>query len=83
MPMNKSTKIALAVGIVLLTLWGLLGTGTSIAWFHDETEEVRNVFNFAVFDLNVEYRNHHMTDYDTLEIDTNGSLSEGPECIYR
>ena len=71
MSMNKSTKIALAVGIVLLTLWGLLGTGTSIAWFHDETEEVRNVFNFAVFDLNVEYRNHHMTDYDTLEIDTN------------
>ncbi|MBQ2863611.1 MAG: hypothetical protein IJE84_05485, partial [Clostridia bacterium] len=68
---HKSTNIALAVGIVVLTIWGLLGTGTSLAWFHDETEDVRNVFNFAVFDLDVEYRNHHMTDYDTLTIDTN------------
>ena len=66
-----SVRVALIVGVVLLALWSVLGTGTSIAWFRDETETVRNVFNFAVFDLDVEYRNHYMDDYDTLEIDTN------------
>lgn len=68
---KNNIRIALVIGVVLLALWSLFGAGASIAWFHDETETVRNVFNFAVFDLDVEYRNHHMTDYDTLEIDTN------------
>ena len=58
-----SARVALIVGVVLLALWSVLGTGTSIAWFRDETETVRNVFNFAVFDLDVEYRNHYMDDY--------------------
>lgn len=68
---KNNTRIALVMGIALLALWSLFGAGTSIAWFRDETEVVRNVFNFAVFDLDVEYRNHHMSDYETLEIDSN------------
>lgn len=72
----KKARIALVVGVVMLALWSVLGTGTSIAWFRDETETVRNVFNFAVFDLEVEYRNHHMSDYEPLEIDTNVFGSE-------
>lgn len=50
------TRIALAVSIVLVIIWGIMGTGTSLAWFTDVDEEVKNIFHFADFDLEVEYR---------------------------
>lgn len=56
--MNKKTysRIALMLSVVFLIIWGLMGAGTSLAWFVDTDEEVRNVFNFAEFELQVEYR---------------------------
>ena len=50
---KKFTKVAFALSICLLVLWGVLGTGTSIAWFMDETPELVNSFEFADFDLEV------------------------------
>ena len=58
MKMNKKpyTKLAFALSIVLMLVWGLLGTGTSLAWFTDTTPEVKNIFHFADFDLVVSYK---------------------------
>ncbi|MBQ4559398.1 MAG: hypothetical protein IJA54_03615 [Tyzzerella sp.] len=53
---RKFTKVAFVLSICLLLLWGLLGTGTSIAWFMDETPELVNSFEFADFDLEVYYK---------------------------
>lgn len=55
---NKTSfkKIALTLSIVALIIWGILGTGTSLAWFTDTDEEIKNVINFAEFDLEVSYR---------------------------
>lgn len=49
-------KIALALTIVTMILWGVLGTGTSLAWFTDAKPPVKNVFHFADFDLTVTHR---------------------------
>ena len=53
---RRFTKVAFVLSICLLVLWGLLGTGTSIAWFMDETPELVNSFEFADFDLEVYYK---------------------------
>lgn len=68
---KRTTKIALTVGVLLLIMWGILGAGASIAWFKDETPIVENVFNFAEFDLDVQYRNSEMTSYAPIKTDTN------------
>lgn len=49
-------KIALALSLALMVIWSILGTGTSLAWFTDTDEEVKNVFHFAEFDLEVSHR---------------------------
>lgn len=74
-----TAKIALAVGMLSLIVWGTLGTGTTLAWFSDESEEVVNVFNFATFDLELEYRNDEMTEYAPVVVDTN---IFGDEALY-
>lgn len=53
---RRFTKVAFALSICLLVLWGVLGTGTSIAWFMDETPELVNSFEFADFDLEVYHK---------------------------
>jgi hypothetical protein len=54
---NKKTysRIALIVSVAVLTVWAIMGAGTSLAWFSDTDEEVRNIFNFAEFEVAVEY----------------------------
>ena len=49
-------KIALALSLCILVVWGILGTGASLAWFTDTSEEVVNIFHFAEFDLEVSHR---------------------------
>lgn len=49
-------KIALALSLFALILWGILGTGASVAWFTDTSEEVNNIFHFADFELAVSHR---------------------------
>lgn len=60
-------KIALALSLSLVALWFLLGTGASLAWFSDETEDLRNIFHYADFELSVSYKNDSMADYEILE----------------
>jgi len=52
-------KIALALSLCALIVWGILGTGASLAWFTDTTPELNNIFHVAEFDLEV---SHRLTD---------------------
>lgn len=63
---TQSLKIALAVSLILIILWALLGAGTSLAWFSDESEDIKNVFHTAEFELEVSYLNEN-GKYVTLE----------------
>lgn len=74
-----TTKIALLVGVILLAIWSVLGTGASLAWFQDETPVVKNVFNFAEFDIELLYKNDVTDGYAPVKIDTN---IFGDEAIY-
>ena len=49
-------KIALALSLCAIVIWGLLGAGASIAWFADTSDEVTNIINTAQFDLVVSKR---------------------------
>lgn len=49
-------KIALALSLCLIIVWAILGTGASLAWFTDTSPEVKNIFHFAEFDLEVSHR---------------------------
>lgn len=49
-------RIALALSLCALILWGILGTGASLAWFTDTAEEVNNIFHFADFEVAVSHR---------------------------
>lgn len=49
-------KIALAFCLLMAMLWTVMGTGVSLAWFQDTSEEVKNVIHMAEFDLEVSYR---------------------------
>ena len=53
---NKLKKVALSVSLLLVGIWCILGTGASLAWFSDTDDEVKNVFHFAEFDLEVSHR---------------------------
>ena len=61
-PQAKKTpykRIALALSLCALIIWGILGTGASLAWFTDSSPEINNIFHFAEFDLVV---SHRLTD---------------------
>jgi len=49
------TKAALTLSMCLLILWALLGMGTTLAWFADDSQPVRNEFYFGVLDADVFY----------------------------
>lgn len=49
-------RIALVLSLCALIIWGILGTGASLAWFTDTSEEVTNIFHTANFDLEVSHR---------------------------
>lgn len=49
-------KIALALSLIGIVVWGVLGTGTSLAWFADTSPEINNIFHFADFELKVSQR---------------------------
>ena len=53
---KKYNKIGLSVSLCLLLVWGLLGMGTTLAWFSDSSGQVRNQFYFGTLDLDVYYR---------------------------
>ena len=62
---RKSTKIALALSIVAVIMWSVLGTGTSLAWFTDTEPTTKNMFQIGELNLVVS----HLTNGDYVEID--------------
>lgn len=62
---NKKSykRIAFALSVCALLVWTLLGTGASLAWFNDTSDEVKNIFHVADFELEVSHR----TDTGTWE----------------
>ena len=58
-PCKKKTpckRIALVLSLCALILWGLLGTGASLAWFTDTSPKINNIFHFGTFDVAVSHR---------------------------
>lgn len=60
-------RIALALSLCALIIWGVLGAGTSLAWFTDSSPEVNNIFHFADFKLEVSRR---LTDGTWEKVDS-------------
>lgn len=71
-------KIALALSLCALILWGVLGTGASLAWFKDTSPEINNIFHFADFDLVV---SHQLTDGSWEEVTEKTELFD-KEALY-
>ena len=63
-------KITLALSLVAVLVWLLMGSGISIAWFSDTTPELKNTFHFAEFDLDVSYRHEGETEWKELTSET-------------
>lgn len=63
-------KSALILSLLIFVLWMMMGTGTSLAWFTDTSEEVQNIFHFAEFQLEV---SHQISDgtYELVDGQTN------------
>lgn len=63
-------KIALILSVCVLLIWGLLGTGATIAWFTDVPAMQENTFLIGQMDLKVEYKNDVVTDYAPVDSQT-------------
>ncbi len=73
----KITKIAFAISVCLLVLWGILGAGTTIAWFKDVTPVAKNTFDIAELDLVV----YHKVGDDWEEVTEDTELFD-KEALY-
>ena len=71
-------QIALALSLCALIIWGILGTGASLAWFTDTSPEINNIFHFAEFDLVV---SHRLTDGKWEEVDSQSKIFD-EEALY-
>lgn len=49
-------RIALALSLCAILIWSILGTGASLAWFTDTSQDVTNIFHIADFELEVSHR---------------------------
>lgn len=75
---KKYIKIALAFSLCALIVWGMLGTGASLAWFTDTSSEITNIFHFAEFDLDVY---HRLTDGKWEKVDSQTKVFD-EEALY-
>lgn len=64
------SKVALILSICIMLLWGMLGTGATIAWFTDVPDADENTFLVGKLDLDVEYKNDVVTDYTPVDPQT-------------
>lgn len=67
MKKRKITKTALAMSLVMVMVWALLGTASTVAWFHD-TDAVINTFQFG--ELNVEVYHKTENGYERVTEET-------------
>lgn len=77
MRQKKVTKIAFALSVCLLVLWGIMGAGTTIAWFKDTTPVVKNTFDIQTLDLKVS----HKVNGEWVEVDEDTELFD-KEALY-
>ncbi|MBQ9860032.1 MAG: hypothetical protein IJO76_05090 [Clostridia bacterium] len=71
-------RIALALSLCALIIWGVLGTGVSLAWFTDTSPEINNIFHFADFNLVV---SHRLTDGTWEKVDSQTEIFD-KEALY-
>ena len=71
-------RIALALSLCALIIWGILGAGTSLAWFTDTSTELNNIFHFAEFDVEV---SHRLTDGKWEPVDSKTKIFD-EEALY-
>ena len=64
------TKVALILSLCVMLLWGILGTGATIAWFTDTPDVDENTFLIGQLDLDVEFKNDVVTDYTPMDAQT-------------
>lgn len=80
-------KITWVLSLLAFIAWSLLGTSASLAWFADTTPQLKNVFNFADFDLLVEYRqadgSYADVDGETSVFDENALFEPGYTQVVR
>lgn len=78
---KKYTRLALAMSLFFIVVWFIMGTGTSLAWFTDTDDEVKNIFHFAEFEVMVEYRgedgNWYNIESDSSIFDENALYEPG------
>lgn len=67
---KKFTKTALILSVCMMIVWGLLGTGATIAWFADTTPVAKNSFVIGELDLVVSYKNDVVTEYTPVDAET-------------
>ncbi|MBE6688791.1 MAG: hypothetical protein E7588_05885 [Ruminococcaceae bacterium] len=66
---RKFKQLAFVLSLFMLALWGIMGAGTSLAWFHDSSPELKNVFHVAEFKLDVSYRTEDL-EWKPIQNDT-------------
>ena len=66
---KRLKQIAFAASLCLFILWGVLGTGASLAWFHDTSNELKNIFHVADFEVKLFHRDEN-NDWIEVESDT-------------
>ncbi len=71
-------KFAFALSVLAIIAWTILGTGASIAWFNDKSNEVNNIFNFAQFELAV---SHKLDDGSYEKVDSTTKVFD-EEALY-
>ncbi len=66
---KRYNRIAFVISLALLMVWSVLGTGTSIAWFADKSNEIRNEFFIGNLDLELKYKNE-LGEYEEVTSQT-------------
>lgn len=72
-------RIALALSLCAIIGSALLGTGVSLAWFADTSEDVENIFHFADFEVKV---SHYLPEEDAWEEITANTEIFDEEVLY-
>ena len=54
-------RIALSLSLIMMMLWIMLGTSTSVAWFSDTSNTLHNIFHIGDFSLVVSYQQENGT----------------------
>ena len=62
---RKATKAALAISLLLIVLWAIIGTNASIAWFKQD-DSIVNTLNFGELDVKL----YHKTAGSYEEVDS-------------